>query len=309
MKKTCSILIGLLLCTVAAQAQLLWKISGNGLTQSSYVVGTNHLAPVSFTDSIVGVDEALNAVEQVYGELDISVIADPVKLMQMQTAMMLPEGLTIDSVLTPEQMTRLNAFMKSTLGADMNNPIVAAQLERYTPVALETQFTLLMYLKNHPGFNPQSTLDAYFQGTAAEQGKPTGGLETMEFQIGVLYESVPMERQVVRLMCLVDNKDYYEDATERLAAAYFSQDLAALKVVIDEKMNNACDATPEEDEALLYARNANWAKLLTAIVQEKSTLVAVGAAHLPGERGLLELLRKAGFEVTPVTEVPAPVTE
>lgn len=306
MKKTCSILIGLLLCTVAAQAQLLWKISGNGLTKPSYVIGTNHLAPISFTDSIVGVDEALNAVEQVYGELDISVIADPAKLMQMQTAMMLPEGLTIDSVLTPDEMTRLNAFMQSTLGADMNNPIVAAQLQRYTPVALETQFTLLMYLKNHPGFNPQSTLDAYFQGTAAEQGKPTGGLETMEFQIGVLYESVPMERQVVRLMCLVDNKDYYEDATERLVAAYFSQDLAALEVVIDEKMNNACDATPEEDEALIYARNANWAKLLTAIVQEKSTLVAVGAAHLPGERGLLELLRKAGFEVTPVTEVPAP---
>ena len=46
-----------------ANAQLLYKISGNGLTQPSYIIGTYHLAPVSFVDSIPGLKEAMDAIE------------------------------------------------------------------------------------------------------------------------------------------------------------------------------------------------------------------------------------------------------
>lgn len=89
---------------------------------------------------------------------------------------------------------------------------------------------------------------------------------------------------------------------ERLAAAYLAQDLKALAAVMSEKMNNECDSTPEEEEALIYQRNADWAKKLPSILHTASTLVVVGSGHLPGERGLLELLRQAGFDVTPVTQ-------
>ena len=66
---------------------------------------------------------------------------------------------------------------------------------------------------------------------------------------------------------------------------------------MDAKLNNTCDSTPEEKETLIYARNDNWMKQMPEIMKQKSTLFAVGAGHLPGERGVLALLRKAGYTV------------
>ena len=66
---------------------------------------------------------------------------------------------------------------------------------------------------------------------------------------------------------------------------------------MDAKLNNTCDGTPEEKETLIYARNDNWMKQMPEIMKQKSTLFAVGAGHLPGERGLLAQLKKAGYTV------------
>lgn len=299
MKKLTSLFLLLLLVT-ASHAQLLWKISGNGLAKPSYVVGTNHLAPVTFVDSIPGLKAALDAADQVYGELDMRVMSDPAEMAKMQQAMMLPEGQSLDKLLSAEQLTRLNAFMKELMGVDMSNPMVAAQLGKMSPAALEAQFSVVMYLKKHPGFNPQQPFDGYFQQEAIKKGKPVGGLETVDFQANVLYKSGTPERQAEKLMCLVDNRDYNEDLTERMVKAFFGRDFEAIGSLLDEKMDNACDATPEEEDALIFNRNADWAKRLPAIMQEKSTFVAVGALHLPGDRGLLQLLKAAGYDVSPV---------
>ena len=91
MKKITSALL-LLLLSVGVQAQLLWKISGNGLQKPSYIIGTYHLAPVSFTDSIKGLKEAMASTEQVYGEIVTADMMKPENLAKMQAAMMLPDG-------------------------------------------------------------------------------------------------------------------------------------------------------------------------------------------------------------------------
>ena len=56
----------------SANAQLLWKVSGNGLNQPSYIIGTHHLAPFSIMDSIAGLKKAMNETQQVYGEIKMS---------------------------------------------------------------------------------------------------------------------------------------------------------------------------------------------------------------------------------------------
>lgn len=300
-RKIC-LVFALLVLATAGHAQLLWKISGNGLTRPSYVIGTNHLAPITFVDSIAGVDAAIDAVDQVYGELDLKEMSDPAKVLAMQQSMLLPDGQTIDKLLTPEQLECLNAFMTELMGRNLSDPMIASMLGKFQPSALETQFTLMLYVKNHPGFNPQQPFDLYFQQQAVEKGKEVGGLETMEFQIQMLFNSVPLERQVTRLMCLIDNKDYQETVLARTAEAFFRQDLEAINKVMCEKLDNECDSTPEEEAALVQNRNADWANRLPAIMKEKATFLAVGAGHLPGEDGLLNLLRKAGFEVTPVSK-------
>ena len=287
----------LMLVAIAAQAQLLWKISGNGLQKPSYIIGTYHFAPVSFTDSINGLKEALEASEQVYGEIVMADMMKPENMTKMQSAMMLPEGQTIDKLYTEEEMARINTMLKSIMGVDMTNPMVAQQLGKITPQALQTQLAVLMYLKKHTGFDPNQTFDGYFQQEATAKGKPVGALETIDFQIEILYKGMSMERQKQLLLCLADNMEFNEELTENVVKAFFSQDLDGIEEAMNAKLNNTCDGTPEEKETLIYARNDNWMKQMPEIMKQKSTLFAVGAGHLPGERGVLAQLKKAGYTV------------
>lgn len=296
MRKIVSLLL-LVLVASATNAQLLWKISGNGLQKPSFVIGTYHLAPVSFKDSVPGLKEALEAAEQVYGEIEEAEMTKPENLQKLQTVMMLPDGQTLDKLFTADEMTRINNLLTYILGVDMTNPMVAGQIGRLTPGALETQLTLLMYMKKTPGFNPNEVFDNYFQKTAKTQNKPTGGLETFDFQMQTLFLGKSIERQKEELLCLADYRERYEMLTDNLTKAYFKQDIDDIKKAIDEKLDNSCDATPEEEEALIYGRNDNWVKLMPEIMKQKATLFAVGAGHLPGDRGVLEQLRKAGYTV------------
>lgn len=297
MKKLMMTVALVVMTAMSMQAQLLYKISGNGLTKPSYIIGTYHLAPVSFADSIPGLTEALAASEQVYGELDMSDLMSPENLQKMQEGMMLPEGTTLSKLLTDEEMGRLNVVLKELMGVDMTNAMVKQQLDAMSPQALQTQLSLLIYMKKHDGFNPQATFDGYFQQVAQQQGKGVGGLETPEFQVQTLFKGMTLERQKQLLMCLVDNKEYMELMAEQLVEAFFKQDLVGVKAVMDEKQQNQCDSTPEEDDQLIYSRNANWIKLMPQIMKDKPTFFAVGAGHLPGDKGVLQLLRNAGYTI------------
>lgn len=278
-------------------AQLLYKISGNGLETPSYIVGTYHLAPASFVDSIPGARAALETVTQVCGELSMDEMSSPEGTGKIMAAMMLPDGQSLKDVLSAEEFDKLDAYMAGVMGVGLSNPMVAAQLGKMTPMAIATQMQLLQYMKMTPGFNPNALIDSYFQTEAAKSGKPVIGFETMDFQISVLYKGRSIERQKVQLMCMIDNQEYELMMMKALTDAYFSRNIDKILEITEEKLGNKCDSTPEEDEALIYGRNADWAEKMPAIMGGKSTLFVVGAAHLPGERGVLELLKKGGYTV------------
>ena len=297
MKKMFLTLLLTVMATAGMNAQLLYKISGKGLRKPSYIIGTYHLAPVSFVDSIPGLRGALAESEQVYGEIETADMTSPENIAKMQQAMMLPEGKTLTELLTPEQMQKLNATMKELLGVDMSNPMVAQQMNKMLPQALVTQLTVIMYLKKHSGFNPTQSFDDYFQQQAVAQGKPVGGFETMDFQLQALFGSISIERQIELLMCFLNNREWEESQVDNIVEAFFAQDLNRIEAAMDEKQDNSCDATDEENELLIYGRNATWLKMMPEIMQQKSTFFAVGAAHLVGERGMLAGLRNAGYLV------------
>lgn len=283
--------------TLCAPAQLLYKISGQGLTSPSYIVGTYHLAPVTFVDSIPGIRQALADCQQVYGELMMEEMFGPDSLAMMQQAMMLPDGLTLDSLLTADEMGRLNAYMKGLMGMDLTNPMLAQQMKKMTPTALSTTLTMLSFMKKSGGFDPMNGFDSYFQKEAVRQGKGVGGLETMAFQVKTLLLGTPLERQKELLMCLVDNAAFMDEMNEGIVRAFFAQDIDAMEKAMDMKLNNSCDNRPEEEASLIDNRNADWITKMPALMAGKPTLFAVGAGHLPGERGVLHLLRKAGYTV------------
>lgn len=301
MKKLATLFILALLAAAEAGAQVLYKVSGNGLEKPSYVVGTMHLANTSFVEKIAGVKDAIIATNQVYGEVKWDDMTNMDSLMVMQQKMLLPEGQTLKTVLNAEQYAKLDAFVKKTMGVGMDNPQVFAQLGKATPGTLTTQFELLLYMQAHMGeFDPTNTIDQYFQAQAKKNNEPVGGLETLSFQGNLLYASTPMERQITQLMCLLNNEEYYTGLMDRMAEAYYAQDIEKLKEVMNEKFDATCDATPEEQDALIYNRNADWARKMPAIMAEKPTLFVVGAGHLPGEKGVLTLLKNAGYTVESV---------
>lgn len=300
MRKATATFFMILSCMLSVHAQLLWKVEGPGLKAPSYILGTCHLAPASFADSIPGLKEALDASQQVYGELEMSVASNPDSVSKMQRAMTLPQGQSLDSLLTSAQRERLNEFMRKYLGADMSHPMMSP-MKQMSPGALAIQFQMLLSLQVEKHFNSQELFDNHFQQMAKEQGKTTGGLETLDTQVRILYASTSTKRQVEQLMCLVDDADYMKDLYRRTMEAFYTQSLPGIEKVLDEKRHNTCDATPEEENALMYGRNAAWAAKLPALMQGGSTFVAVGVGHLPGERGLLSLLRKQGYAVSPVT--------
>ena len=297
MRKKAFLLWTVFLMTMTAQAQLLYRISGNNLEKPSYIVGTYHLAPSAYVDSIPGLRATIDEVGQVCGELDMSLLRSQENVIKMTQAMMLPEGQTLQSLLSEEEQGRLNALMKELMGVDLTNPMVGSQLGKMTPQAISTQLTLMMYMKVHPGSNANDGIDDYLQTAGAEKGKKIMGLETVDQQVKALFLSTTLDRQKQLLMCMVDNKDYQLHVTEEIIKAYFSQDLERIKTITDEKLGNSCDSREEEENILIYDRNADWVKKMPAIMAETSTLFAVGAAHLVGEKGVLTLLRNAGYQV------------
>ena len=300
MKKIFLSLILAIVSAFACNAQLLYKISHKSLEKPSYIVGTYHLAPASFIDSIPGAKTALDAVDVVCGEVVMSEMESRESQKKVQAAIMLPDGKSLTDVFTADEMQRLNAYMDKLLGMNLDNPILKSQMGKMTPMALSTQLQLVQYMKLTPNFNPMKLIDAHFQNVAKKAGKSVAGLETVDFQIEILYKGTTIERQKQQLLCMVDNDEYYALQMKELSAAFFAQDMQALLDVTEEKMGNQCDTTPQEEEALIYGRNAAWAGKMPAMMGKASTLFVVGAAHLPGEKGVLELLKAKGYTVEAV---------
>lgn len=281
----------LLSLTLGVRAQLLWKVSGNGLDKPSYIMGTHHMAPLSITDSIASLSQAMEQAEQVYGEIVMGDAITPETIMKMQQAMALPADTTLKSLVTQEQYDTIAAAVKKYLGMDLEI------FNKVKPAAITTQLAVAAVMTSLKGFNPQEQLDAWFQTQARQAGKKVGSLETIEQQCQMLYNSQPLARQALLLYCTAVHIGQGVDQALRMTRAYMKQDLDGLQAVMEEKTDSACDDTPEELDAMIYGRNENWAGQLPAIMKQAPTLFVVGAGHLPGKKGLLRLLQNRGYMV------------
>ncbi|HXD76514.1 MAG TPA: TraB/GumN family protein, partial [Puia sp.] len=125
--------------------------------------------------------------------------------------------------------------------------------------------------------------------------KPINGLETAAFQAG-LFDSIPYKKQAKELVDYIDSADQNKKITQQLAGLYRNQDLDGIEA-LSEKDDPGME---KYMDMLLYNRNRKWARELDTLLPGKSLLIAVGAGHLPGKKGVIELLRKEGYTVEPV---------
>ena len=154
---------------LSANAQLLWKVSGNGLSSPSYIMGTHHLAPLSVKDGITGLQKAMDETQQVYGELKMSDIQSPATIQKMQKMMMIESDTTLTTLLSPEDYETANKFCKENLMMDLN------MAPKIKPAFLLNNIAVVAYIKHIGNYNPQEQLDTYFQTQATQKGKKVPG--------------------------------------------------------------------------------------------------------------------------------------
>lgn len=286
-----SLLVTILLMvigTLYAPAQLLWKISGRGIEKPSYILGTHHAVPFTYCDSIPGLMEAFEEVDYVIGEFDMVKMGEmtPVQMQNMQKMMMVPADTTLLSLFNVEEKELLDAYLKETVGAELQ---MFSAMKPMT-IMVTVQNRILMNII--PDIASMTGIDKYMQTLAVSKGKSVGGLETMEYQMSLLYGS-SLEEQADALLEMAQNSNSKELLIE-LTAAYKSQNLDILWNVFKEQM------TRYEYDALVSVRNRNWEKQIVELVPAQSSLFVVGSGHLPGEKGMITLLKQAGYNVEPI---------
>lgn len=282
----------LLLCIVnfalciSINAQLLYEISGNGLNQSSYLFGTHHMVPVETATKIDGVFRAFNDCSTVIGEF----VDDNPEEMQRQILVSSKMDESIFKLLTSEEEALIDSALQAELGLTLAN----VKYMRPNVIAMIYEMTVReRVLKSKVG---DMAMDSYFQVAGSELGKAVHGLETVDDQLKMLLRSIPIERQAEILVETIRNADYIITENAKLDSLYLKGDLEVLYDLLIESE----DMTEAEKFLLVDERNQDWLPKIEEHIKQEPCFIAVGALHLPGNDGLINLLRKAGYKVKAV---------
>ncbi|MGN6492545.1 MAG: TraB/GumN family protein [Agriterribacter sp.] len=258
---------------------LLWKISGNGLTKPSYVYGTIHM--ICSTDFVMSekLKQHFNSADKLYLEVDMD---DPAMNMKMLQLSML-QGKKLSDFFSPEDYNKLNTFFKDSVGMPLT------MFNTMKPFVL---FSILT-LKTLP-CSQQESYEMSFVKMAREQNKEVIGLETVEEQMKI-FDDMPDSAQAQMLLRYADEFDKQKKDFSKMVEMYKRQDLDALY----QQIMSSPDIAGSED-ALLFNRNKNWIPVIENAMKKESLFIAVGAGHLAGEQGVLNLLKEKGYSVEAV---------
>lgn len=261
------------------QNSLLWKISGNGLTEESYVFGTIHLICADQFLMDDRIKNAFQSTDQLVMELDMS---DPDLQQKMAAISINPEMKNIQGELDEEDAKALDAFLIGSYGVGL------AQLGVLKPFVL----TSMVMIKQLPCEEVVS-YEEFFTSLATDQNKPVKGLETVEYQMGI-FDQIPAELQLADLIKMVTTNES-EEEFELMVETYLSEDLDRLYSIMKDS-----DTMEKYQDIMLDNRNRNWISEMDSAMKNSSVFFAVGGGHLPGENGIINLLRKKGYKVEPV---------
>jgi len=284
-KRSLLLAVGLFTATLGFSQtpnSLLWRISGKGLSRPSYLFGTMHIIcadDAALSDSLKAV---IAACDEVYFEINLSDMSDmmnAIKYMQMN------DSKRLSDLLQPDEYARVKDYF-----AKHSSMLPFGMLERFKPM-------LISGLIEEQGLGCQTTdgMELRIMKELKTSNKPVNGLETAAFQAG-LFDSIPYEDQAKELVKDIDSADENKKVTQQLADLYTRQDLDGIEKLSDKDDSGMSGYM----DLLLYNRNRKWARELKKLLPGRSLLVAVGAAHLPGKEGVIELLRKEGYKVEPV---------
>lgn len=227
-------------------------------------------------------------VDNIIGEINMIELAQmsPERMQQMQAMMMMPADTSLLSLFNAEETAKVNEWLKKEMGASLE------MLSMMKPMTIMVTVQNKVMMEVIPDVANMTTIDKYMQTLGQSKGKSIGELETADYQMTLLYGN-SLEEQADALLEMIDQGESRELMVQ-LTDAYKSQNLDTLWEIFQEQM------TDYEYDAIVKVRNLNWEKQMKELLPKQSTLFVVGAGHLPGENGMISLLRKAGYKVKPV---------
>jgi uncharacterized protein YbaP (TraB family) len=266
---------------VVIENALLWQVSGQGLSSPSYVYGTVHIICKEDFQFSGTLKEKFREAKNIYLELDMD---DPNMMMKMASLSMM-KGQSMKDLMSPADYTYLSAYVKDSLGMPM------MLFNKMKPITLMS----LLYTKALP-CSASESYEQTMVAMAKQQKKDIKGLEKIEDQMAV-FDKIPDSVEAKMILDMIKNMPEQKAQFAQMVAAYKKEDLKSL--------SNAMSESPEWkgfEDIMLTNRNKNWIPVMETAMKESTTLFAVGAGHLYGKEGVINLLRQAGYTVTPVVQ-------
>lgn len=264
---------------------LLWRISGKGLQKPSYLFGTMHLLcadDIALSDSL---KTAISRADNVYLELDMNNMFEMLGAMQH---MSMKGDTTLADLLSQDEYKKVKAYFHENAGM-----LSFEMLQTYKPLLTAS----MIAEQQSAACDHMISMEQLIMEEAKSNDVTIKGLETMDFQLGI-FDKIPYKLQAKQLYQMITQSNDKSDESEikLLTDAYRKQQLEKLEEMTKKEDMGMASFT----DLLLYSRNADWAKKMQKLMPEKSVVVAVGAGHLPGGKGVINLLRQAGYKVEPV---------
>jgi uncharacterized protein YbaP (TraB family) len=210
---------------------------------------------------------------------------------QMMSAMMhmnMKGDTTLSDLISPDDYKKVKEYFQKH-----SSLIPFKLMERYKPLLVES-----MVMEQSSSCDNMIVIEQLIMEEAKKNGKEIKGLETFDYQLGI-FDKIPYKLQAQQLVKMVDDAEDGDKSDEKelqiLTDAYRKQEISKM-----DELTKDDPSIGGFTDILLYDRNANWAKKLQELMPGNSLVIAVGAGHLPGEKGVLNLLKKAGYKVEPV---------
>lgn len=258
---------------------LLWEVSGGDLQAPSYIYGTFHLLCKDQLDFTELIAEKLDRCKRLVLEIDISQPELPVKML---SAMQMKDGKTLSDLYDSATYQQVDDSLKKYGKTNL------AMVEQMKPIMLQS--FLMMGLIDCDIASWEMELIA----RAKDKDMEIGELETIDNQASV-FDSIPYALQADQLAAMMMNTDSTRQTLSTMITLYQHQDIEALYRGISDD-----PSLKPYQHLLLDNRNRNWIPKIVAMASEEPVFFAVGAGHLGGEKGLITLLRKEGYQVKPV---------
>lgn len=283
-----ALFIFLIMATLPGQAWsgnfdkgILWQVSKPGQTRS-YILGTIHSDDPTVTNLPRQVKKALSESKSFTAELDLDMSA----MLQAQMQMFLPNDQSLKKIVGLGRYRKCVNLMSGYGVPEM-------MVDRMKPWAIAAQLSM-------PKPKSGVFLDIKLYQLAQQRGFKLHGLETVSEQMGV-FESMTEEQQLLMLSHAIRDYPSMPQKVSRLIAYYRDRDLRGMMQYSEEELNSTDPELKEiMEERLINARNQRMVERMQPQLVEGLAFIAVGALHLPGNKGILQLLEDRGYRVEAV---------